>query len=132
MSPAGPARMRPSGKCVVALCAVAALLAMAPTATEPVAIVVEHGYFKSEPAYVRLKVRVEPDAANRLLRVTIDAPDSYRRAGDETLPGARAPRTRWVEFKEVPAGVYTVTADVERGPESPWHDRTTFEVRGRP
>lgn len=86
------------------------LLALATSA--PVAIVVEGGTVKSEPAYVRLRVRVDPAPANRLLTVSIVS-DGFSRASDEQLEGDRSPRSRWVEYHDVPAGSYMAHAMVD-------------------
>jgi len=97
---------------------------------EPVTVTVESGYFVFEPAWIRLRVRVEPEAENRGLTVALHG-DDYDTSSYEQLDGDHAPRTRWVTFKDVPAGVYTVTAIVERAEGRPWRATAGVTVMGR-
>jgi hypothetical protein len=64
-----------------------------------------------EPATVFINVAVEPDAANRVLRIEADG-DSVFRASDVSLSGAGEKRLHAVEFKNLPAGSYTLRAQV--------------------
>ena len=74
-------------------------------ANEPrVRVVVESGYFVRAPAWIRLRVSVEPDAANLVLIVGALS-DGFERVSDEQLDGARSRRTRWIEWPAVPAGL---------------------------
>ena len=95
----------------------------------PLTVVVEGGHFKSEPAYVRLRIRVEPDPDNRGLWVSAVSDDfatsSYKQLARDSAP------TRWVIWKDIPAGVYTVVAVVERGADRPWRASAGFQVIGR-
>ena len=63
---------------------------------------------------LRVRYRVEPDEANRLLRMILDNGGSFYRASDETLDGADAPITRTVWYGALPAGRYQVAAIVAR------------------
>lgn len=69
------------------------------------------GRYFMEPATVRITVAVEPDEANRLLRIEADG-DQMFRASDLTLSGANEKRIHSVEFKNLPAGDYLLRARV--------------------
>jgi len=69
------------------------------------------GRFFAEPATVQLIVAVEPDAANRTLRVEADG-DNMFCATEIQLAGARERRLHTVEFKNLAAGGYTLRAQV--------------------
>lgn len=97
-------------------------------AASPVRVAVVSGNFLSEPAFVRLRVRVEPDAANRVLTTEIES-DDFSTSSDEDLRHGTRP-SRWVDFKNVPAGVYTARATVTRGAERPWRATAGFTVLG--
>jgi hypothetical protein len=61
------------------------------------------------PSQVRITAGVVPDADNR--RLTIEAEsESYFRSSDFGLEGENAPRTHFVEYRQLPAGEYRVTA----------------------
>lgn len=92
---------------IVALVFIAALRAMA---GEVVEIRLRGRYF-SEPATVQITVAVEPDAANRVLRVEADGDRMYR-ATELTLQGETDKRLHSVEFKNLPAGAYELRAEV--------------------
>jgi hypothetical protein len=77
------------------------------------------GRYFIEPATVRILVAVEPDAENRALRIEADG-DSMYRSSELTLSGADEKRLHNVEFRNLPAGNYTLRAEV----------RSTSEVRG--
>ena len=64
-----------------------------------------------EPATVHINVAVEPDEANRTLRIEADG-DTVFRASDLSLSGANEKRMHAVEFKNLPAGTYTLRAQV--------------------
>jgi hypothetical protein len=69
------------------------------------------GRFFAEPATVQITVAVAPDALNRLLRIQADSGDFYR-ASELTLEGDGDKRLHYVEFKNLPAGSYLLTAEV--------------------
>jgi hypothetical protein len=69
------------------------------------------GHYYSEPATVKITVAVEPDQANRMLRVEADG-DRMFRATDVTLLGDEDKRLHVVEFKNLPAGAYELRAQV--------------------
>lgn len=77
---------------------------------EIVEILLRGRYFV-EPATVLITVAVEPDAENRALRIEADG-DSLFRASELTLTGASDKRIHRVEFKNLPAGNYTLRAEV--------------------
>jgi hypothetical protein len=70
-----------------------------------------HGRYYSEPATVQITVAVEPDHANRVLRVEADG-DRMFRATEVTLSGELDKRLHVVEFKNLPAGEYELRAEV--------------------
>ena len=70
-----------------------------------------YGHYYSEPATVRIVVAVEPDEANRLLRIEADG-DRMFRATEVTLDGLAEKRMHNVEFKNLPAGLYELRAAV--------------------
>lgn len=76
------------------------------------AVTVEHGHIFPEPATVRLRVSVEPAPVNRHLWVAIEA-TGYSAAHYEQLD-ATSPRTRIVDFKDLPGGDYGVFIRVQR------------------
>lgn len=79
-------------------------------ATDVVEIRLRGRYF-IEPATVQIIVAVEPDASNRTLRIQADS-DHMFRASDFALSGADEKRLHTVEFKNLPAGNYTLRAEV--------------------
>jgi hypothetical protein len=79
-------------------------------AREVVEILLRGRYFV-EPATVQITVAVEPDKANRALRIEADG-DQLFRASELTLAGASEKRLHAVEFKNLPAGNYILRAQV--------------------
>jgi len=79
-------------------------------ATDVVEILL-HGRYFVEPATVRITVAVEPDAANRVLRIEADG-DQLFRASELTLNGADEKRLHGMEFRSLPAGAYALRAAV--------------------
>jgi hypothetical protein len=63
------------------------------------------------PAFLRVRVHVEPNAANRTLTITADS-DGYYRSSLIELEGGTSARTFFIEFKSVPAGQYQLSAVV--------------------
>ena len=92
---------------IIALFIVAALRALAGEVVE----IRLRGRYYSEPATVQITVAVEPDAANRVLRVEADGDRMYR-ATEMTLQGETDKRLHSVEFKNLPAGAYELRAEV--------------------
>ena len=78
-----------------------------------------HGRYFIEPATVRILVAVEPDAENRALLIEADGDQMYR-SSELTLSGASEKRLHNVEFRNLPAGYYTLRAQV----------RSSHDVRG--
>jgi hypothetical protein len=70
-----------------------------------------NGYYFSEPATVRLTIMVEPNQANRTLRIEADG-DRFYRATELNLEGLAEKRLHTVELKNLPAGWYEVRAEV--------------------
>lgn len=73
------------------------------------ALTVESSIYSFEPAFVRVRVRVEPNAQNRRLTVGLVS-DGFSTSSDENLAGDQARISRWLEFRDVPAGEYTAVA----------------------
>jgi hypothetical protein len=67
--------------------------------------------FLSAPGYLRSLIRVSPNDRNRLLRVEIDSAEYYR-SSEIQLDGASAPMSHWVDWKDVPAGKYSLVVSV--------------------
>lgn len=59
------------------------------------------------PSTIRVRVRVEPAASNRVLNIVADSSDYYR-SSEIQLDGERAPRTLVVQFPSLPGGDYVV------------------------
>jgi hypothetical protein len=92
---------------VAALIAVAAVRAVAHDVVE----IHVNGYYFAEPATVRITVAVEPDSANRMLRIEADS-DRMFRATEVELEGLTDKRIHTFEFKNLPAGAYELRAEV--------------------
>ena len=90
--------------------ALLALTAICGTAADLVEIRVNGHYF-SEPATVMITVAIEPDQANRTLRVEADG-DRMFRSTEVPLDGLSEKRLHSVEFKNLPAGQYELRAEV--------------------
>ena len=69
------------------------------------------GHFFAEPATVQITVAIVPDAQHRLLRIAA-AGEQYYRESELTLEGEKDKRLHTVEFKNLPAGAYTLVAEV--------------------
>ena len=69
------------------------------------------GHFFAEPATVQITVAVEPDEANRTLRIEADG-DFLFRSTEVNLDGESDRRLHTVEFKNLPAGSYQLRAEV--------------------
>src|SRR5262245_50942190 len=61
------------------------------------------------PVNLRVRVHVEPNADNRVLRIVADSPAFYR-SSQIPLEGDRAPKTFTIEYPNVPGGQYEVTS----------------------
>jgi hypothetical protein len=89
-------------------------LILTSAAAAPANAVVEirlRGRFFTEPATVRLTVAVEPASENRALVVQADGERLFR-SSEVPLEGERDQRLHTVEFKNLPAGAYTLRAEV--------------------
>jgi hypothetical protein len=60
------------------------------------------------PVNLRVSVRIEPDANNRVLMIVADSPEFFR-SSQIQLEGSRAPRTFSIEYPNVPSGMYDIT-----------------------
>ena len=63
------------------------------------------------PATIKVRLKVEPMADNRVLDVVADSGDFYR-LSEVTLDGASAPRTIVVEFPGLPGGTYVLHGEL--------------------
>jgi hypothetical protein len=79
-------------------------------ASEVVEIQLRGRYF-AEPATVQITVAVEPDAQNRMLRIEADG-ERFFRASELALSGEEDKRLHNLVFKNLPAGAYTLRAEV--------------------
>ena len=61
------------------------------------------------PATVRVRVRLEPSAENRMLAIVADGDDFYR-SSEIQLDGDQSPKTVELEFPNLPGGEYEVSA----------------------
>jgi hypothetical protein len=69
------------------------------------------GRYYAEPATVQITIAVQPDAVNRALRVEAESELMFR-SSEITLDGALEKRIHTLEFKNLPAGNYTLSAQV--------------------
>jgi hypothetical protein len=63
--------------------------------------------YSYERGSLTIRLSVEPDAANRVVRVMAESAEFYR-SSDITLDGDRAPRTNLIAYRGLPAGDYEV------------------------
>lgn len=99
-------------------------------ASPQVAVVVEHGAIFTAPATVRLRVTVQHHPANRGLWVAVEA-TGYSSAHFEDLTDGNYPVTRWVEFKDLPAGEYLVWVHVDRAKAPTVRATSQFTIVGQ-
>ena len=59
------------------------------------------------PAYLRVRVTVEPNAVNRTVAVVAES-ENYYRSSEMPLEGEEGPRTIVFEFPAVPSGEYQI------------------------
>ena len=69
------------------------------------------GHYYAEPATVQITVAVEPAADNRSLVIEADG-ENYFRSSAMVLDGQNEKRLHSVEFKNLPAGSYTLRAQI--------------------
>ena len=69
------------------------------------------GRYFSDPATLRITIAVHPDPANRALRIEADG-DRLFRSSEVVLDGEAGKRLHTIEFKNLPAGNYTIRAAV--------------------
>ena len=98
----------------VVLCAVLMMLATVRTdALDPVRMAVSPMHAPA-PATLLVRVMIAPGDRNRLLEVAADAEGFYRSSEIE-LAGKSGPSVVTLEFRQVPAGEYELTAVVRDG-----------------
>ena len=66
------------------------------------------------PSFLMVRARIEPRAANRVLRIVADGEDYYR-SSEIALDGEAAPRVIQMPFRNVPGGRYDVYAVLTDG-----------------
>ena len=96
---------------VFGLLLVLAAGANAPGTAAGVLDITMQGAYFSEPATVRFTVTVEPNDANRTLRIEADSEGLYR-ASEIPLSGANEKRLHQIMFKNLTAGDYSLRAEV--------------------
>jgi hypothetical protein len=69
------------------------------------------------PAVLTVRTTVEPSDNNRMLSIEVDS-STYRRTSEIPLDGKNAQRTRVIELRDVPIGLYEVRA-ILVGPSGP-------------
>jgi hypothetical protein len=82
-------------------------------ASEPLAIAVSPR-LSIAPANVEIRVRIAPDAANRMLEVVTES-DTYYRRSRVQLDGPESPRMIPLELRNLPGGDYEVRATLKDG-----------------
>ena len=94
-----------------ALAAAAVLIAGIALPAQDVVEIRLRGRYFSEPATVRLTVAVQPHERNRTLVIQADGDRLFRSSAME-LAGENGKRLHTFEFKNLPAGHYTIRAEV--------------------
>jgi hypothetical protein len=90
------------------MCALVGLSALPVNGGEPLRLAVTPAQSLA-PATVRIRARVEPSAANRLLAIVADGEDFYR-SSEIQLEGDQAPATVELQFSNLPGGNYEFSA----------------------
>jgi len=101
-------------KCIICLTTVALGFIGASTigsSAEEMVQIRLRGHYYAEPATVQITVAVEPASNNRTLVIEADG-DNYFRSSALLLDGQNEKRLHSVEFKNLPAGSYTLRAQV--------------------
>jgi hypothetical protein len=96
---------------VVLLSVVMLVIALPSIMAVPIVTIRLNTRFAVAPASVRAVVLVEPHSANRTLRVQLDGEGMFS-ASDITLEGDGEKRVHEIYFKSVPAGRYSILAEV--------------------
>lgn len=90
-------------------------------------VYVEGARTQFEPGYIRVRVMVEPHQDNRGLTVAAIS-EGFSRSSYEQLEGVRSPRTRWIDWPNVPSGEYDIIARVTRATGRTVQDRAHVSV----
>ena len=104
---------------VFGLLAAVATGANAPATAGSVLDITLRGAYFSEPATVQLTVAVEPNDANRTLKIEAESEGMYR-SSEISLSGANEKRLHQMMLRNLPAGHYELRAEV----------RSSMGVRG--
>ena len=84
-----------------------------------------------EPAFWRMRVIVTPQADQRAVRIETDS-GGFGRVTELPLDGLGGPKVLWVEWKDLPGGVYLVVARVLTERSVVAEDRQQARVVPRP
>lgn len=99
-----------TGIFIASVVALTALIAPAGLAKDVVQMHVP-GYYYTEPATLLIRILVEPDERNRVLRLEADG-ERFFRSTEESLEGASEKRVHVIQLRNLPSGQYTVRAQV--------------------
>jgi hypothetical protein len=95
------------------ICGVLALAAMPVGAGDQLKMTVSPAH-SFAPAVLRVRVSLEPSAANRSLEVIADG-DQFYRSSEIQLEGDHSPATFNLEMKDLPEGAYRVVGILKDG-----------------
>jgi hypothetical protein len=113
---------------IVVVLAAAGAGATAPDKTREPSILADPPV-SSEPGWVELKIRIDPEAADRTLTVELDTGEFFR-SSQIPLNGAQSLSTYWIRFDDLPAGNYIARVALERNDGAPLTAESTFRVIG--
>ncbi len=82
------------------------------------------------PQLIRVKVSIEPHERNRQACVAYDGP--VYRSSCWLLEGSDAPKTHWLQFRDLPGGRYVVLGEVQRNDGTLHTSRQELCVLGKP
>ena len=88
-----------------------ALVASTLTTGKEMVSIRSRGVYYSAPATILVTIAVEPDSQNRKLRLEADSPTMFR-SSEVDLSGAGDKRLHTIQFRGLPAGYYTLRAEV--------------------
>lgn len=98
---------------LLTICGVLALAAMPVGAGDQLKMTVSPAHAFA-PAVLRVRVSIEPSAANRSLEVIADG-DQFYRSSEIQLEGDQSPATFNLEMKDLPEGAYRVVGILKDG-----------------
>lgn len=83
----------------------------APSASERLKLDVTPAH-QFAPGTIQLKIRVEPNAENRVLCFGFDSGSNYGRTSCQDLEGDKAPTIHLIRYKDLPSGDYEAFAQL--------------------